>query len=84
MSVCLLPLSNRSIAFLSNNGVQAHPSNLMRKKIAETSDTAGHRDPVFETELVEKVSDKLGVPLSEPRGLSTRNRRSQLEAFKKT
>lgn len=56
----------------------------MRKKTAEMSDTAGHCDPVFEMELVEKLSDELGVPLSKLRGLSTRNRCSQLEAFKRT
>ena len=56
----------------------------MRKKTAETSNAAGHCDPVFEMEFVEKLSDELGVPLSKPRGLSTRNRCSQLEAFKKT
>lgn len=78
-----MPLSNRSIAFLSNSGVQAYPPTLMRKKTAEASGTAGHCDPIFETELVEKLSDELGVPLSKLRGLSTSNRCSQLEAFKK-
>lgn len=39
-------------------------------------------DLVFETEFVEKLSDELGVPLSELRSFSTRNRCSQLETFK--
>jgi len=56
----------------------------MRKKTAESLDTAGHRNPVFEMELVEKLSDELVVPLSKPRGLSTTNRCLKLEAFKKT
>lgn len=54
-----LPVSNSSVAFLNNPGVQAQFYILMSRNTAESWDTAEHHDPHAETEHEEKLLRKL-------------------------